>query len=357
MSDRLIVWAAGDAHVGTDVRRGRRSLAEAIIQSEEDADGFVWDLMLDVGDLSGGQTPPGDDEGALVVDQYRALREHRREQVYNVAGNHDASGPGEKAQWWFQRYGDPLGENTRYSGVDPARRPYPVEGAWDHYRFEVGNLLFLMLSDRNDGGPPIGRGERGGYPAGAVTREQFDWWIEQVEAHPDRIIVTVHHHMLKETTVASGLWEGFGEGPDRYGKRGQGASGYHGYFPDGGPMGASYLYWCDGNPDAQAFERYLAANPGAIDLWLGGHTHTHPDDTWGGRSHIERKWNVTHVNCAALTKFHSRPHATPMSRVLEFTEGRDEVRIRCYLHTDEYARQGWYDAVERTVPLRMPFRR
>jgi hypothetical protein len=31
-------------------------------------------------------------------------------------------------------------------------------------------------------------------------------------------------------------------------------------------------------PKAQAFESYLAAHPGAIDLWLGGHTHTHPDD-------------------------------------------------------------------------------
>jgi len=30
---------------------------------------------------------------------------------------------------------------------------------------------------------------------------------------------------------------------------------------------------------AQRFDGYLADNPGAVDFWLGGHTHTHPDDT------------------------------------------------------------------------------
>jgi hypothetical protein len=54
-------------------------------------------------------------------------------------------------------------------------------------------------------------------------------------------------------------------------------------------------------PKAQAFESYLAAHPGAIDLWLGGHTHTHPDDALNGRSHVERKWGVNFVNCAQLS--------------------------------------------------------
>ena len=63
---------------------------------------------------------------------------------------------------------------------------------------------------------------------------------------------------------------------------------YHRYWAQGTPQGASYLYWVDSVPDAQAFERYLAAHPGAVQLWLGGHTHTHPDDTYGGKSHIEQ---------------------------------------------------------------------
>ena len=97
-----------------------------------------------------------------------------------------------------------------------------MEGTWERYSFQVGNILFLAMGDRNDGGPPVGRGERGGYPAGAVTRETFEWWREQVEQNQDKIIVTAHHHMLKETTVASGPWEGVD-------------GGYHGRFEDGAP--------------------------------------------------------------------------------------------------------------------------
>lgn len=352
------VWAAGDSHVGTDIKHGRRSLADAIHQSEfggETGPAFDWDIMLDVGDLSGNQGSPTDEEGELVREQYGEMKRHSRSQVYNIAGNHDANIPGEPVQWWFRKYGDPLGESTQFSGVDLKARPFAVEGEWDHYSFVAGNVLFLMMSDRNDGGPPVGRSAKGGYPAGAVTRETFDWWTSMVEANADKIIVSVHHHMLKETTVASGEWEGF-TSIDRYGKR-SGKGGYHGYFADGGPMGASYLYWVDGNPDAQAFERYLAERPGAIDLWIGGHTHTFPDDVVNGRSHIERKWDATFLNCCAMTKYHvNGPNrGVPMSRLLTFTEGSDQLRIQCYLHTSDYAPQGFYAKAERTVKLRRRF--
>lgn len=360
MAEEFIIWAAGDAHVGTDLKHGRESLAEAIRQSEGQVDGaprFDWDIMLDVGDLSGDQGTPNDHEGAELVRQYAALQRHHRGQVYNVCGNHDATGPDDPdPQWWFRKWVDPLGSATAHSRVDPASRPYPVKtdgDAWDHYAFDVGNIRILMLSDRNDGGPPVGRGTHGGYPAGAVTRQTFDWWREQVAAHPDRILITLHHHMLKATTVGSGEWEGFHmDQRDAYGRP---KPKYHGYFRDGGPMGAGYLYWVDGNPDAQAFERHLAAHPGCIDLWLGGHTHTHPDDTSHGRSHTERKWGVTFQNVASLTRYHGRDYSVPKSRVLCFTPGKAELRIRCYMHSAEFLPLGWYDAVERTVPLRHPF--
>jgi hypothetical protein len=208
-----------------------------------------------------------------------------------------------------------------------------------------------MMSDRNDGGPPRGRAEKGGYPAGAVTSETFAWWKEQVESNPDAIVISAHHHMLKETTVASGPWEGF-----RKKANGDWQGHYHGYFPAGGPEGASYLYWLDDQPDAQAFEKYLEKDPGAIDLWFGGHTHTHPDDNYGGRTHIETKWGVNFVNCAALSRYHAVKTTLPMSRVLTFTEGSDEVRVRCYLHTNQHAPQGWYPKAERTLKLRRAFR-
>ena len=265
-------------------------------------------------------------------------------------GNHDASGPGEACQWWFRKWVDPTGENAQHSGVYPARRPYPIEGTWERYAFRVGNILFLMMGDRNDGGPPVGRGPRGGYPAGAVSGETFAWWRRMVEDNQDAILIAAHHHMLKGTTVASGPWEGFVKD-----EKGKWRSHYHGYFPDGGPRGASYLYFVDGKPDAEAFERYLEAHPGAIDVWLGGHTHTHPDDRRGGRSHVERRWGVNFINAAALARYHARKTTLPMSRLLTFRVGSDQVRVQCYLHTSQHAPQGWYAPAERTIRIGKPF--
>jgi len=352
------LWAMGDAHVGTDQRRGRESLADAIRQSEgDDGTGFDWDLAIHVGDIAGSQGFPDEKEGREVVRQFAAARKHRREQFYTLGGNHDA----DREYAWFRRWVDPVGENTRDSAVALARMPYPVEGTWERYSFRVGNLLFLMMSDRNDLEPPVGRGRagaKGGYPAGAVTGETFRWWRKQVEAGRDAVIISAHHHMLKETTVGSGLWEGTGKpGPD--GQRGgvpreKYSFAYHGYFRDGAPQGASYLYFVDDKPDAQAFEGYLADHPGAIDLWLGGHTHTYPDDKLNGRTHLERKWDANFLNCCALTRYHAG--RSPMSRLLTFTEGSDAVRVQLYLHTSDFAPQGWCDKFERTIRLTKPFR-
>jgi hypothetical protein len=350
------LWATSDAHVGSDLRHHKReSLAEAIRQSERGGDQggppFEWDVALHLGDSSGNQGSPKDEEGQEVVRQFGAARRHVREQFYNLAGNHDASFADEETQWWFRKWLDPTGENTESSGVDAKNRPFPVEGTWERYTFRVGNLLFAMMSDRNDMGPPVGRGERGGYPAGAVTSETFAWWKALVRDNPKSIIISAHHHMLKETTVASGEWEGFTKTKD-----GKWQSNYHGYYPQGGPKGAFYLYWLDDKPDAQAFETYLAENPGAIDLWLGAHTHTKPDDRKGGRGHVERKWDVNFVNVSALTKCHGHRHSTPMSRLFTFTEGSSQVRVECYLHTSQFQPQGWYRKAERVIELGQPFR-
>jgi hypothetical protein len=38
-------------------------------------------------------------------------------------------------------------------------------------------------------------------------------------------------------------------------------------------------------------------------------------------------------------------------------EGSDTVRVQCYMHSDEFLPQGWYDRAERTLKLTRPFRR
>lgn len=353
------LWAFGDAHVGTDLKAGRESLADALRQSEQPGpDGkpaMAWDIAIDIGDNSGGQSVPEDDEGREIVRQFSVLRHHRREQIYDICGNHDRSGLREPEAWWFQKWIDPLGAHTAFSQVDAGKRPYPVEGTWERYAFRVGNLLFLLMSDINEPTQKIGRGDLGGNPGGCVRGETFAWWKQMVEANSNAIIISAHHYMLKNTTTASGEWEGMTRNKD-----GQWRNGYHGYKEKGTPAGASYLYWVNSQPDAQAFENYLAAHPGAVALWLGGHTHPlNPDDTAGGKRLIETRWDVHFVNVCALTKRHVCCDAgfstTPMSRLFTFTEGSDLVRVRCYLHTSAYAPQGWYDRVEQTLKLPRPF--
>ncbi|MBX7209018.1 MAG: metallophosphoesterase [Verrucomicrobiaceae bacterium] len=344
------LWAIGDPHVGTDIEHKRESLADAIRDSERD---FDWDIAINVGDFSGNQGPPQDDEGAELVRQFGVLKKHRREDFYDIAGNHDASRAGEPQMAWFRKWVDPLGENTAHSGLDPQRRKHPVTGSWERYEFRIGNAMFLMMSDRNDLPLPMGRGKLGGYPAGAVTKQTFDWWRERVEANRDLIVISAHHHMLRETTVGSGDWEGVEKLPD-----GSFKSRYHGVQKDAGTAveGASYLYFLDDKPKAMAFENYLAAHPGTIDLWFGGHTHTNPDDNFHGRTHIERKWDVNFINCCALTRWHGSARSRPMSRLLTFTEGSDEVRVQCYLHTKIHAPKGWYPKAERVIKLGKAFR-
>jgi hypothetical protein len=60
-----------------------------------------------------------DAEGLAIRKQFAALRTHRREDIYSVCGNHDRSGLSEPEAWWWQKWIDPLGERTEFSGVHP----------------------------------------------------------------------------------------------------------------------------------------------------------------------------------------------------------------------------------------------
>lgn len=384
------LWTLSDPHVFSDLylRRGelrrldpqreylthedgviprvdaRENLGAAIRQSESE-EGFGWDIAVCAGDFSGSHDLPTDREGEEVVRQFSRLQQHKREDIYCICGNHDASIDNR----WFRKWIDPTGENPKLSGVDNRLRPHPIEGTWERYSFRVGNILFLMMSDRNDFAPPVGcivdGHATGGHPPGCVTVDTFEWWKQKVLDEPDdTIIVTVHHHMLKETTIGSGEWEGYREGGNH---PGLGKRRYHGYMAEDGDhnKGAGYLYWLvddsgpepKAKPDAQAFEGFLAENPGAIDLWIGGHTHTDPADRKAGRSQIERKWDVNFVNTAALSIHHGGEASQPLSRLFTFREASDEVRVQCYMHTDRFAPQGWYAPAERVLSLGSPFSR
>jgi hypothetical protein len=348
------VWVFSDAHVARDKKfgNGRESLADALRQSESTS-GFDWDIALNLGDISGDVGLPKDSEGEEIVRQFGALKKHRREQIYDLSGNHDRSGLDEPQAWWWRKWIDPTGEHTEFSQVEANKRPFPIDGTWERYSFRAGNLLFLMMSDINEPTQKVGRGTFGGNPAGVVSGETFRWWKRMVEENPSSIIVSAHHYMLKNTTVASGEWEGM-----RRNKKGEWDSWYHGYYEGKGtPQGASYLYWVDSKRDSAAFENFLGAKPGRVDLWLGAHTHTSPDDTYGAKSHIERRWGTTFVNVAGLTAFMGEPaNCVPRSWLLTLTDGSDELKAQCYMHTSDYAPQGWYPKFDRVIKLTKPFK-
>jgi hypothetical protein len=46
----------------------------------------------------------------------------------------------------------------------------------------------------------------------------------------------------------------------------------------------------------------------------------------------------------------------PRSWLLTFTEDSNQLTARCYLHSDDFARQGWYDKFDHTIKLSRPFR-
>jgi hypothetical protein len=64
------------------------------------------------------------------------------------------------------------------------------------------------------------------------------------------------------------------------------------------------LYWVGEQPDTGQIEGVLESGSNKGDLWLGAHTHAHPDDELNGRSHIETKWGVNFINVAPLTRWH-----------------------------------------------------
>lgn len=348
----LRIWAFGCAHCKADDDNGRKSLGVAL----QHANTFDWDVGIGLGDFSSASQQPASGDGEEVVSQFADLA-RPREHIYTLAGNHDADIPstGGHGLTWYEKYIDPFGDFTSDSGVDDSHRPFPIAsgGTLERYKFEIGNVIFLMMVDVNWEGAPYGKENAGGgYPAGKVSDSTLSWWESEVEAAAsDQIVISCHHHALKETTIASGEYEGFvpDSGPSWEGK-------FHGYFSDGGPMGASYLYFNGTTADAQGFESYLNSNNGATDLWLCGHTHAKPEESVGSKTHIETKWGVHCINCSALTYYHNGPNNQnyPMSKLI--TLNGSTATIQTFMHSNHLHPAGFHKQVV-TKSLATPFHR
>jgi len=349
-------WSISDPHLQTDLP-GYRSLESAILDStyggDQGGQSFAWDIATVAGDWTGVPCPT-DSEGQDLVNQWLGAGANPNH-FYGVIGNHDANSSDNS---WFEKWVDPLGQHTEFSMVDNNARPYPVQGAWDHYSFQTGNILFLMLGDRNEGPPPFGRLCTGGYPSGRMSLETYNWWVDQVESHPDYIIITVSHQGLFETTAYTGFDEGYQQG-------------IHGGHSWADRTGSSMIYtiddWTlDGLDENETyigqrdfgFVKYLQDHPGAVDLWIHGHTHRnlYPGITFNGRSDVETKYGVTFINTGALTKKHAGPLA-PYSRLFSFYENGSTVMMRTYVHSTGWGSvpEGFYAPADVLIELDKAF--
>lgn len=342
-SDEFSLWVTGCAHLPSDLRQGRAPISEAIYQSEQGTNSFHWDLMLFLGDFCAHPDLPNDAIGSLAKEQLSAGKKHRREQIYCLMGNHDAYTASEDSlpNAWFRTWIDPFGENPNTSGVRSDQRPFPIEGTYERYSFEVGNILFLVMADRNDVDQPAGRGgDHRGHPAGMITEETFFWWRNMVENNQDKIIISCHHHMLKNTTIGSAAFSGV-------------ENGYHGHSSEHDFKGASYLYFLDEQPDTDPISDYIKEHPGCIDIWMGAHTHISPLDTLNGKTFICQQDSVTFINAAVLS--HIKKGTPSSSRLITFSKTNSSAKLQVYLHDDMVAPQGFCKPLEVTIPLKTPF--
>jgi hypothetical protein len=365
----FIWWAIGDTHVHTlicdetshdDELSLQNVLKDAELGGGEGGESFVWDLATLTGDYVGKGDVPRQWNGDQWLAQYDpTVTSYRPYMFYGVIGNHDA-GAGDNL--WFRQYIDPLGEYPAISGVTNADRPHQVsaDSAWDHYSFQVGNVLFLMLGDHNQGYEPFGRVEQEtnsscqGHGAARFTRATFEWWKSKVEANQDKIIVTVTHNAPANTTVHTGLREPylFNEIYDFNVHAGwnwaDGNGGGMIYGIDDSEAEDAVTIGIDGSIDNGndtfinigerdwGFLKYLEQNTGAIDLWLHGHTHSIlcPAIYCNGKTDAEKKFGVWFINAGAVNRGHSAAQVT-FSRVLQFYNGDNRVIMKTYLHSGE----------------------
>jgi hypothetical protein len=329
----LDVWVNGCSHIPADTASGRSSMSSAIADLESSKCSKI-DFAISLGDFSTNQNPTElatyATEGVDCSAQLNSGSRITRNKIYTLRGNHDA---GDNNNDWYNRYIDRAGINTAYSGVTNSLRPYPINNATDdYYSITTGNVLWLFLDDINHGAGPCGRsGASGGYPSGATSLAAYNWWVSMIENNPTKIIITCAHHLLKDTTIATGDNEGVNGG--FHGSSGQaiGSGRLHNVITDF----ALNTY----EADQTRFMDYLALHPGACTLWMGSHSHYNVGETYNGRGSQITVNGCVFLNVGALTKYHVTKN--PQSRVLTFVNGSTSLYVKTFLHDTSYQNIGY----------------
>jgi hypothetical protein len=349
--DELKVWVGGCSHVEADKEKGRDSIAEAISQIEETRL-FDPDIAFLLGDFSSSLKAVELDnyaaEGLEVSAQLSSGKYLTRNRIYCTTGNHDA---GRGNYDWYNRYVDDFGKNPFYSGVYAPLRPYPLTGVENsHYKIETGNIVWLVLYDQNDGPGPCGRGDKpGGFPSGSVLESAFEWWRSEVEAAhtAGKNVITLCHYLLKNTTLATGDYEGV-----------------QGKFHGGGgqPIGSGRLHNLIIDKvanvfeeDQSAFSDFLEANPGKNSLWLGTHTHYQVGEEFAGRTWTKKDSGCVFVNVGSLGRNHtSKNKPDAQSVAMFFRKDQNKVTIRKIIHNSNYTGNRFLDTYDIEAALSFP---
>ena len=258
----FVVWMLSDIQPSTPAER---VLFEQTIDDVNDHVGRV-DMAVIAGDLVKSRSQDDDFTWFMNIRNLSKVRHW-----YEIAGNHDV-----RSEPLFHRY-----------------FPRPA-----YYGIEVGNILFLLLSDEL----PSSKTD--------ISEEAFRWWRDMVAKHQERIIITVTHAQLAN----SGL------------------------------LGSSFA--SRQIAGSARFEKVLRELRVAV--WASGHTHL-PQGLPGTVTVNEELGGTCFVNVSSIN---SGPFTDSQSRFLIFEEGSDRLLIRSRNHY-----LGRFDeGLDILLPLNKPFK-
>ncbi|MFT5699085.1 MAG: putative phosphodiesterase [Desulforhopalus sp.] len=244
-ASNFVVWMLSDIHPKTV--EDRKTFEAAVADVNENVGPVsmaivAGDLLKSRSPVSGFDWFMGVRSGANIPDWFQ------------IAGNHDARS-GEIFYDYF---------------------PLPA-----YYAVEIGNLLFLCLSDQSVSSRTD------------ISEDAFSWWQEMVRSHKDRIIVTVTHGQL----AGSGLL--------------------------GSSINSRVI------AGSERFENVLKNEH--VALWISGHTHL-PQRLSGAVSIRKNLGGTCFLNVSSIS---DELFLDSESRLLYFQVGSGIVWIRSRNHTEK----------------------
>lgn len=353
------LWATSDPHVireelvdSFDQSAFSRESMRIAVEQADSSNGFHYDIGICLGDLL-----DFDYETVESFQKYLNQLSYSSKDKhcwYHVGGNNDENSVLNDGvsidNEYYRQYIDPVGEFTEISGIDNSRRPYPVTGTYERYYFDVGNIRFLFLSDRNDLPAPYGRGEGGYFVDGAITLDTYKWFVDMIIKNPDRIIAICCHHPLKDTTIGTTIdasWEGqFMTAYNEKNKK----------EPTNRLQSVLHQIYDIDTFDTPKFRNLLGQNTGVVDMWISGHVHHLLEQTFKGKGKYAYAFGGHHFNVGTICRFrHPYNIISAQSNLFTFKDRSNTFESSVYVHDHPSIPTGFYEPEHRLLSLKKPF--